>query len=136
MSQPVKMTVILGASSNPERYSYLVMKTLEEKQFPFYLVNPAYKQIEGHSVASSLGDLPGAVHTVTMYISPERQGAILPDIIKIKPERVIFNPGSESENSIKVLENAGISCFEACSLVLLKTGQYFSPAFEKKTNPT
>ena len=42
----------------------------------------------------------------------------------MKPERVIFNPGTENDEFIQLLEENGIEAVEACTLVMLSIGNY------------
>jgi hypothetical protein len=42
----------------------------------------------------------------------------------IKPRRVIFNPGTENPRLARSLRADGIEVEEACTLVLLQTGQF------------
>lgn len=64
------------------------------------------------------------VDTVTMYVGPQNQEDLMDKIIELKPERVIFNPGTENPFFYKKLGDKGIAYEEACTLVLLSTGQY------------
>jgi hypothetical protein len=73
---------------------------------------------------ASLAAIPHPVDTVTIYASPERQTSVLQDLLAIRPRRVIFNPGAENPQSVTVLAQAGITVIEACTLVLLSTGQF------------
>lgn len=132
MKELLRLTAILGASPKPERYAYLAMKTFEEKGVPFFLVNPHYSEIEGRTVFSQLSEISEPLDTISLYISAENQPALLDSIIKKHPRRVIFNPGSESAASVERLQAHGIECLEACTLVLLKTNQYFQGSFDKK----
>jgi predicted CoA-binding protein len=118
------LTVILGASPQPERYSYLAFRTLAQKGLPSALVNPNYQFIEGTPVFPSLSQVPGPVGTVSMYLSADRQPAIAEALVALRPGRVIFNPGSENPGLKTRLQAAGIACLEACTLVLLRTGQF------------
>lgn len=118
------VTVILGASDRPERYSYLAFQTLRSQGRPFALVNPRYSTIEGHPVVPRLAAVPEPVATVSMYLAPERQAAVEDELLARRPGRVIFNPGSENPALKARLEEAGIPCLEACTLVLLRTGQF------------
>jgi len=117
-------TVILGASPQKERYSYLAYTTLREKGLPFVLVNPRYQDIEGYPVLADLSKVTGPVGTVSMYLAPERQEAVAEALVHLQPGRVIFNPGSENPGLQARLMEAGIPCFQACTLVLLRTGQF------------
>ena len=64
------------------------------------------------------------INTVSLYMNPERQKAFYQSIIRLKPERVIFNPGTENPEFYPLLREAGINVEEACTLVLLGTGTY------------
>lgn len=133
MNDNLPLTAIVGASPKPGRYSYLAMKLLKEKALPFVLVNPAYKNIEDEPVYPDLARVPGPVDTVSLYLAPDRQDEVVPQLVALKPRRVIFNPGSESAATQAALEAQGIECLEACTLVLLKTGQFLGPKLEKNT---
>jgi predicted CoA-binding protein len=64
------------------------------------------------------------VHTVTLYINPLRQPAYYDYVVQLKPQRVIFNPGTENPEFEQLLRQHGIEAIEACTLVMLSTGQY------------
>jgi predicted CoA-binding protein len=68
--------------------------------------------------------VPGAIDTVSVYLNPTRLEQVAGDIIACHPRRVIFNPGTESTVVRGRLEASGVRCIEACTLVLLRTGQY------------
>jgi hypothetical protein len=42
----------------------------------------------------------------------------------LHPKRIIFNPGTENDELAKMAKDKGIQPVEACTLVLLSTGQY------------
>lgn len=117
-------TAIVGASPQKERYAYLALQTLVAQGRPFFLINPRYQEIDGHPVLPSLAAIPDPVGTVSLYLSPERQSTVEDDLLALKPGRVIFNPGSENPGLMGRLKAAGIPCLEACTLVLLRTGQF------------
>jgi predicted CoA-binding protein len=87
-------------------------------------VNPVEEQIEELPVAHSLTDIGGGVDTLTVYVGPKHIGALIDDIVRLKPKRVILNPGTESDELKTALGKHNIPFLEACTLVLLKTGQY------------
>ncbi len=119
---------ILGASRNPERYSYKALTMLRSHGYKVVPVHPTLKEIEGVPVHNSLSQIEGRIHTLTLYVGPRHIGSEIDAIVKLNPERVIFNPGTESQKLKEALDSAGIPYMEACTLVLLSTGQ-----FEKDT---
>ena len=114
----------VGASPDEERYSNKAMRLLREKGHTPIPVAPKHERICGAEVRASLRDVPHEVDTVSMYVSPARQEAIIDEIAELAPRRVIFNPGAENPEAYARLEAGGIEVVEACTLVLLKTGQF------------
>jgi len=119
-----KTVVVLGASNNPERYSYKALKMLTEYGYRTIPVHPQLKEIDGVEVKNSLADIAEDVYTLSLYVGPEKIVPLIPEIIKLKPQRVILNPGTESGELKEALAKASIPYAEACTLILLKTGQF------------
>ena len=119
----MKKTLILGASTNPSRYSNLAAHRLVEHGHP--IVNVVMKPGE---VAGVPIELPETIHqdldTITLYLGPDNQIPYYDYILKSKPKRIIFNPGTENPELEELAKAQGIECTEACTLVLLSTGQY------------
>ncbi len=116
--------VILGASNKPERYSHMALERLVQNGYSVIPVHPALNEIEGIKVANNLADIKVPVHTLTLYISPAHVEPLIDKIVALKPGKVIFNPHTESEPLKKALEKAKIDYIEACTLVLLGSGQF------------
>lgn len=114
---------ILGASPNAERYAHKAQMMLQEYGHTPVPVNPAFEDIEGVKVYKTLDDLQN-IDTVTLYMNPQRLQEQVERIIRLKPRRVIFNPGTESREIEQRLQQAGIETLEACTLVLLRTNQF------------
>jgi predicted CoA-binding protein len=114
---------VLGASANPERYAWQALRLLLDHGHTVIPVNPALESIEGLSVAKSLRDIPAA-DTLTLYVGAARLPALTNDIVRLRPGRVIFNPGTESREVQAALDAAGIPWVEACTLVMLRSGQF------------
>lgn len=115
---------VLGASQNPERYSYMAVKMLAGQGHVVLPVHPTLGEIDGIRVFRRLADIPLSVHTVTVYLAPGRSAPLAGEILAARPVRVIFNPGAENEELARALREAGIATLEACTLVLLRTGQF------------
>lgn len=115
---------VLGASTNPERYSNKAVRLLREHGHQVIPVNPAQDVIEGLPVMHTLGDIQETIDTLTLYMAPKHLAALADSIVALKPGRVIFNPGTEDPALQTRLDAAGIRWEEACTLVLLRTGQF------------
>ncbi len=124
MENSEKIVVVLGASKNPERYANKAIRLLVANGYAVIPVNPREKEIEGLPVVHALAEITHPVHTVTIYVGPQRSEEMGEDILNLKPKRVIFNPGTESATLKSQLEAAGIRCVEGCTLVMLHTKQF------------
>lgn len=116
--------VVLGASPKPARYANQAQRLLLEQGYTVIPVHPKMAQIEGVSVIPNLKSISAPVHTLTLYVGPERGETMLQDMLNLNPVRVIFNPGTESALLQQRLSSHGVECIEGCTLVMLKTGQF------------
>lgn len=116
--------VIVGASNNPERYSHKALISLRRHGHEVVPVHPKLAEIEGIAVVPDLSLISGSVDTVTMYVGAAISAGLSEKLTALKPRRVIFNPGAENAELAEILEKSGIVCEEACTLVLLNTGQF------------
>ena len=115
---------ILGASNKPERYSFKALNLLTEHGHHVFPVHPALEEIDGHQVYSSLTAIEEPIDTLTIYVSPRHIEPLIPAIIALKPDRVLLNPGTESDVLKAALAKNNIPYDEACTLLLLKSGQF------------
>lgn len=119
----MKKTLILGATPNADRYAYRAAHMLTAKGHT--IINIGIKQGEVAGVKIEKANQPlNDIDTVTLYIGPDLQPAYYDYILATKPKRVIFNPGTENYEFEKMLDQHNIEPVEACTLVLLSTGQY------------
>lgn len=120
----VQTVVVLGASTKPQRYSYKAVQLLSKHNHTVIPVHPKLSNIEQFSVVASLSDISLPVDTLTLYVGPERSQGMIDDIIALKPKRVIFNPGTESELLEEKLLAEGIPYIFDCTLIMLETNQF------------
>lgn len=120
----METVAVVGASPNPDRYANKAMRMLAEYRHSPVPVAPVHEIIEGRTVYPSLPDIKEKIDTVTLYLGPARQDRVIDEIIHLAPKRVIFNPGAENPDVYDRLKSAGIKVTEACTLVLLRTGQF------------
>ncbi len=118
-------TVVIGASPNPARYSYKAVSKLKEHGYPVAAVGIREGNISGINIETGQPEITD-VHTVSLYLSPDKQAGIMAYLLSLNPERIIFNPGTENEAMESYIREKGINAVENCTLVLLATGQYES----------
>jgi len=118
-----KKTLILGASNNPSRYSFTAAQRLTKAEHLVVLVGVKRGEVAGQQILHSTKGISN-IHTVTLYLSQKNQVTYENFILALKPQRVIFNPGAENVPFMEKLSEAGIEAVEACTLVMLSTGQF------------
>ena len=118
-----KKTLVLGASANPGRYSFLAINQLREHHHPVIAIGKNTARVADVPVQSETTPILD-LDTVTIYLNKDNQKKYYDYILSLHPRRVIFNPGAENPEFEKMLSDNGIQNMKACTLVLLGTGQY------------
>ena len=118
-----KKTMVLGASANPARYSYLAIKKLTAHQHPVVAIGKKNGKVGEVNIGTD--HLPVSdVDTITLYLNPVNQQQYYDYILNLKPKRIIFNPGTENEYLIKRAKENDIETVVGCTLVMLSIGNY------------
>ncbi|MBP6372847.1 MAG: CoA-binding protein [Flavobacterium sp.] len=118
-----KKTLVLGASTKPERYAYKAIESLVAKGHSVLAIGQHAGEVSGIKIQTKLIPIKN-IDTVTLYLNPIRQRDYYNYIIEAKPKRVVFNPGTENPQFYQLLQSNGIAVEVACTLVLLATNQY------------
>lgn len=120
-----KLTLVVGATDNPERYAYRAAELLQAKGIPFVPIGVKKGIVFGEEILD-LRQKPAllGIHTITLYIGPENQSNWMDYLIGLKPERIIFNPQTENPLLFYKAKATGIEVLEDCTLVMLTTGQF------------
>ena len=110
--------MVLGASPNPERFSYMAVKRLINKGYEVEAIGIRKGNIEGVEIQTNKIPIQG-IHTILMYIAPKKQPEYYNYIVHLNPKRVIFNPGTENPELVNLLSAYKIEiCFD-CALIML-----------------
>jgi predicted CoA-binding protein len=124
MTNPLqKKTLVIGASDNPERYSYLAVKRLREHGIPVIGIGSRKVKVADVEIDTEKKPIDD-VDTVSLYINPRNQREYYDYLVSLHPKRIIFNPGAENSELEALAKSNGILPMEACTLVLLSTGQF------------
>jgi len=118
-----KKTLVLGATTKPERYAFKAITMLTEKGHSVIAIGQNQGEVAGITIRTKNIPLKN-IDTVTLYLNPVRQREYYNYIIETKPKRVLFNPGTENPEFYQLLQSNGIKVEIACTLVLLETNQY------------
>ncbi|MGK4567201.1 CoA-binding protein [Flavobacterium sp. 3HN19-14] len=118
-----KKTLVLGASTNPARYSFMAINSLTKWEHSLVAIGQKEGEVAGVKIQTK--QIPFTnVDTVTLYLNPQRQRDYYNYVVGLEPKRVIFNPGTENPEFYQLLKLNGIEVEVACTLVLLQTRQY------------
>lgn len=118
-----KKTLVLGASGNPARYSYLAINRLRRSNHPVVAIGRRKAMVADTVVDTELQEI-NDLDTITLYLNPTNQKPYYQYILDQRPRRIIFNPGTENEELEELARENGIEAVQACTLVMLSTGQY------------
>lgn len=118
-----KHTLVLGASENEARYSNMAVKLLQKFEHPVTAVGRRKGTINKIVIQEAEPSIEN-VDTITLYLNPTNQKPYYNYILGLQPKRIIFNPGTENDELQTLAKANGIKTQEACTLVLLQTGQY------------
>lgn len=115
--------LVMGVSANENRYSNMAVRMLLQYGHHVEAIGMRAGTTEGITIHKGQADLKD-IHTVTLYLNPNNQEPYLDYLIAMKPERVIFNPGTENPKFQQMLTEKGIDWEEACTLVMLRSNQF------------
>jgi len=118
-----KKTLVLGASENPARYSNIAIHRLLSYKQPVVAIGKRAGNVAGVAIGTDTPEIDD-IDTITLYLNPNNQKPYYEYILSLNPKRVIFNPGTENDELEDMLREKGIEAKEACTLVMLGTGQY------------
>ena len=118
-----KKTLVLGASANPARYSNLAINRLVKNSYPVVAIGKKKGTVAGINIETEKTAFKD-IDTITLYLNADHQKDYYDYIFSLHPNRIIFNPGAENDELAELAMQHGIEAQEACTLVLLSTGQY------------
>lgn len=118
-----KKTLILGATTNPDRYAYRAAHMLSKNGHEIVPVGIKKGEVAGVEIINDRPTLDD-IDTVTLYVGPGLQPQYYDYLMDLKPKRIVFNPGTENPELQDLAKNNGIQTIEACTLVMLSVGNY------------
>lgn len=118
-----KKTLVIGASENPARYSFLAINRLKNNLHPVVALGRRKGTVAGIKIETEKKEFKN-IDTITLYLNPTHQKEYYDYILSLNPKRIIFNPGTENDELAELAIKNNIKPVEACTLVMLSTGQY------------
>ena len=119
-----KRTLVLGASPKPHRFAYKAVRSLQRRDIPLIAIGKKDVDLEGIKIRTGKPLDIEPIHTVALYLNAERQREYYDYIIGLKPNRIIFNPGTTNSELAELASQKGIEVIDDCLLVMLNTGRF------------
>lgn len=112
---------VAGASARTHKYGYKVFQALVASGRETYPLNPATKEIEGHTAYPGIADLPITPEALSIITPPEVTRQVIAEAIKAGVKHIWMQPGAEHEQASESARQAGINVIDdgSCILVLL-----------------
>jgi len=111
-----KKIAVVGATTNPEKYGYKIVKHLAAKGYEVYPINPKYQDIDGIKCYKSVSDLPSDVELIVFVVPPEAGIEIAKEAVARGFKRLWFQPDTDSpeiRDYVNSLEGVEAS-FDVC----------------------
>ena len=118
-----KKTLVLGATTKPERYAFKAVNMLVDKGHSVLALGQNAGEVAGVKIQTKSIPLKN-IDNVNLYLNPTLQRDYYNYIVEAKPKSVIVNPGTENPEFYQLLKLNDIKVEVACTLVLLATNQY------------
>ena len=109
--------MIVGASTNPEKFGNKAVRAYLRQGWTVYPVNPREPEVEGLKSYASITDIPGPVTRATLYLPPAVGLGVLESIKAKGVQELYVNPGAESDELMAKAEALGLDPIWACSIV-------------------
>ncbi len=119
----MKKSLVLGASTNPERYAFKCITMLRRNEIETVAVGIREGKVDDVSISKEKQDFKN-IHTVNIYLSAKNLKEYEDYLLSLKPQRILFPPGTENPDFEARLDKENIEHERACPLVMLSTGTY------------
>jgi hypothetical protein len=115
--------LILGASANPNRTSFMATRFLSNKGFELQAVAAKKGMIDDLEITTQLQSSK-PVDTITIFLNAQRQKEYYDMILSLKPKRIIFNPGTENPELEMLAKNHCIQTLTGCTIAMITAGLF------------
>lgn len=119
-----KITLVLGASPNPDRFAYKAVRSLQRRNIPVIAIGRRDVDLGNLKIRKGMPEDIGDVHTITLYMSAKHQKEYYKFILSLHPKRIIFNPGTINPELADIAKKEGIEVVDDCMLVMLNKGKF------------
>ena len=124
MTQPPKTVAIIGASTDPRKFGNRALRAFRRQGYTVIPINPKEAQVEGLKSYRSVLDVPGSIDMATFYVPPEIGQRVIAEVAQKRIPEVWLNPGSESDELIRLARALKLEPILACSILGIGENPY------------
>lgn len=115
-----KRTVaVLGASGDRKKFGNKAVRAFSQSGWTVWPIHPKEEVVEGLGVFRTLEELPGKPDWISVYLPSKISLGLVESFAKFPQAEIWLNPGAESEDLVKALEEKGLQVRQACSVVAI-----------------
>jgi predicted CoA-binding protein len=111
-----KNWVVVGDVLNQSKYASRILNSLKASGFNASGVNP---RVTTGEVYKSLSEVPYKIEVIDLCINPYSGINIMKEALELKIDKVLIQPGAESQEILDFCKANGITAIEGCALVEL-----------------
>jgi predicted CoA-binding protein len=111
-----KNWVVVGDVLNQSKYASKILVALKAEGFNVLGVNP---RDNTETLHKTLKEVPEKIDVIDLCINPISGLKIVQEAVELGIDKVLIQPGAESEDIINFCRNNGITAIEGCALVEL-----------------
>jgi predicted CoA-binding protein len=119
-----KVVAVIGASSDPRKFGNRAVRAFRRQGYKVIPINPHEAQVEGLKTYPSVLDVPDSIDMATFYVPPDIGETVIREVATKKIPEVWLNPGSESEELIRLARSLKVEPIVACSILGIGENPY------------
>lgn len=108
LTTPARWAVV-GLSENPGRTAYSIARYVQELGMEIVAVHPKAEPVHGAPGYASLGEVPGAIDVVDVFVRSELAGDVVDQAIAVGAKAVWLQLGVIDEDAAQRARDAGLS---------------------------
>jgi uncharacterized protein len=119
-----KVVAVIGASSDPRKFGNRAVRAFRRQGYTVIPINPNESQVEGLKTYASVLDVPEAIDMATFYVPPDIGARVIKDVARKQIPEVWLNPGSESDELVRLAKSLKVEPILACSILGIGENPY------------
>ncbi|WP_448374763.1 CoA-binding protein [Fervidobacterium sp.] len=117
----IRKIAIVGATTNVEKFGYIVLKDLKKKGFEVLPVTPRYEEIDGIKTYKSVEELPKDTELIVFIVPPQVGIEELKKAYNTGFRKFWFQPGAESDQIIEFSKSLTDAEFSFIKCIMVQT---------------